>query len=205
LGERLRRRDRPPRPDGDEGGNDVHRFPWLLLVAALTLSVVALSRCRERTCEHSPGDARGRRGALPSVEQRGLGNAHQRGHGRRRSSGGLPSPDTTARISPAAQWNGKHFCSLDWHVIAVAAIEGNPAGGTRTNQELLERLSLVDVRFTLDGAPLDTTTNAVRRGSLCRATLSLCVGYGPARQPTHSHGTDHLLHRRSRRRRPASD
>ena len=51
-------------------------------------------------------------------------------------------PDATARISPAAQWNAKHFCSLDWHVIAVAAIEGNPVGGTRTNQELLETLSL---------------------------------------------------------------
>jgi hypothetical protein len=72
-------------------------------------------------------------------------------------------PDAMARISPMAQWNGRHFCSLDWHVISVAANEGNPPGGTRTNRELRETLEGIVFRITLDGALLDTTTTAVRR------------------------------------------
>jgi hypothetical protein len=72
-------------------------------------------------------------------------------------------PDSTARISPAAQWNGAHFCSLDWHVIAVAAIEGNPVGGSRTVTEIRESLSQIALSFMLDGAPLSTETAAVKR------------------------------------------
>jgi len=79
---------------------------------------------------------------------------------------------TTARIAPMAPWNGRHFCSLDWHVIAVAALEGNPVGGTRTNQELIDTLSQTRVLFTLDGAPLDTTTTAIKR------TTNPAVGQG---------------------------
>jgi hypothetical protein len=79
---------------------------------------------------------------------------------------GAPSDfmvDSMARISPAAQWNGRHFCGLDWHVINVAANEGNPAGGTRTNSEMREALEQTVFRITLDAALLDTTTTAVKR------------------------------------------
>ena len=69
----------------------------------------------------------------------------------------------TARINPAPQWNGRHFCSLDWHVISVAAIEGNPIGGTRTNNEIIETLSQIIVLITLDGTLLDTDTTAIKR------------------------------------------
>jgi hypothetical protein len=79
---------------------------------------------------------------------------------------GAPSDflqDSMARISPAAQWNGRHFCSLDWHVISVAANEGNPLGGSRTNEELRETLSQIVFLITLDGAPLDIETTAIKR------------------------------------------
>ena len=79
---------------------------------------------------------------------------------------GAPSdflPDAMARISPAAQWNGRHFCSLDWHVISAAANEGNPLGATRTNSELRETLEGIIFRITLDGALLNTMTTAVKR------------------------------------------
>ena len=72
-------------------------------------------------------------------------------------------PDSIARIAPAAQWNGRHFCSLDWHVIAVAVNEGNAVGESRTNTEIRETLSQVVIFFTLDGLPLDTTTTPVKR------------------------------------------
>jgi hypothetical protein len=67
------------------------------------------------------------------------------------------------RISPAAAWNGRHFCSLDWHVITVAAIEGNAVGESRTNMEIRENLEQISVDFTLDGAPLDTMRTAISR------------------------------------------
>jgi opacity protein-like surface antigen len=79
---------------------------------------------------------------------------------------GAPSDflqDSMARISPAAQWNGRHFCSLDWHVISVAANEGNPLGGSRTNEELRETLSQIVFLITLDGALLDIDTTAIKR------------------------------------------
>ena len=72
-------------------------------------------------------------------------------------------PDSMARINPAPAWNGRHFCSLDWHVINVALNEGNPVGGTRTNAEIFEAISQRDVHFTLDGAPLDSKRSAVKR------------------------------------------
>jgi hypothetical protein len=72
-------------------------------------------------------------------------------------------PDTMARISPLAAWNGRHFCSLDWHVVGTAAVEGNAAGGTRTNQEIFQTLSQIQFEYTLDGAPLDTMRTAIAR------------------------------------------
>ena len=68
-----------------------------------------------------------------------------------------------ARISPAAGWNGRHLCSLDWHVISVAAVEGNAAGQSRTNEEIFDALSQRDADIKLDGALLDTTRTSARR------------------------------------------
>ena len=59
--------------------------------------------------------------------------------------------------------NRRHFCSLDWHVISVAVVEGNPAGGSRTNNEIIETLSQIVVLITLDGTLLDTETTAIKR------------------------------------------
>jgi hypothetical protein len=72
-------------------------------------------------------------------------------------------PDSLARISPNPPWDGRHFCSLDWHVITLAIFDGNAAGESRTNQEIREFLSQIDVIFTLDGAPLDTMRTAIKR------------------------------------------
>jgi hypothetical protein len=71
--------------------------------------------------------------------------------------------DSIARISPAVAWIGRHFCSLDWHVINLAAIEGNAIGESRTNLEIRENLEQIRVDFTLDGAPLDTMSTGVSR------------------------------------------
>jgi hypothetical protein len=71
--------------------------------------------------------------------------------------------DSMARIFPNAQWDGRRFCSLDWHVVSVTLIEGNPAGGSRTNTEIFEALSQRTPLITLDGALLDTERTAAKR------------------------------------------
>lgn len=72
-------------------------------------------------------------------------------------------PDSKARISPLPLWNGTHFCSLDWHVIDLVVFDGNAQGESRTNKEIQEFLSGIEMVHTLDGAPLDTTRTAVKR------------------------------------------
>ena len=71
--------------------------------------------------------------------------------------------DGNARISPLAQWAGRHFCSLDWHVVGVAAIEGNPAGGSRTNWEIRDFLARTTLVIRLDGVVLETERTAITR------------------------------------------
>ena len=80
-------------------------------------------------------------------------------------------PDSKARISPMAAFNGRHYCALDFHVISVAILEGNAEGETLGNQEMIDRIADRRVEFFLDGAPLETkrtsprrTTNPVARG-----------------------------------------
>ena len=72
-------------------------------------------------------------------------------------------PDSMARISPMAAWNGRHFCSLDWHVINVPVIEGNAVGQSRTNTEIREVLAQIEQDIMLDGAPLETERTAIKR------------------------------------------
>ena len=71
-------------------------------------------------------------------------------------------PDSPARIY-ALGGSGRRYCSLDWHVINVAAIEGNVEGGSRTTAEIHDFLSRIKLTFTLDGAPLETTRTAIKR------------------------------------------
>lgn len=54
--------------------------------------------------------------------------------------------------------NGRHFCSLDWHVLGVNISE--VAGG---HAELSALLNQLDVRITLDGAPFPLLAAAVKR------------------------------------------
>ena len=59
----------------------------------------------------------------------------------------------------------RHFeqiCSLDWHVISQAVIDGNAAGETRTKTEIRESLSKVEFVFNLDSTLLDTMRTPIR-------------------------------------------
>lgn len=72
-------------------------------------------------------------------------------------------PDSKARISPMAAFNGRHYCALDFHVISIAILEGNAEDGTLSNQEMIDRIAERQVEFFLDGAPLATERTSPRR------------------------------------------
>ena len=72
-------------------------------------------------------------------------------------------PGSSARIAPNPPWNGSHFCSLDWHAVTLADIDGNLPGESLTSEEIRNYLLQDDVVFTLDGAPLDTSRSAIKR------------------------------------------
>lgn len=66
------------------------------------------------------------------------------------------------RINAFRAWEGRHYCSLDWHVIAINLSDGNLAGESRTRQEIAASLSAVEVVFFLDSVPLDAARTPVR-------------------------------------------
>jgi len=69
-----------------------------------------------------------------------------------------PPPDS-ARIYPAA--DGAVYCD-GWHVVMLVGF-GDPTAFAGGNAELFDFLSEVDIRFVLDGVPLETERTSVRR------------------------------------------
>lgn len=77
---------------------------------------------------------------------------------------GAPAAGAAAagvRINAFIPWDGRHYCSLDWHTIAIYLTDGNAPGESRTLHEIATYLSTVQVAFSLDGTPLDTTRTPV--------------------------------------------
>jgi hypothetical protein len=57
--------------------------------------------------------------------------------------------------------SGLHYCSLDWHVAAVSAFDGNATGETRTPHEIATALSAISIDLFIDGSQLDTVRTPV--------------------------------------------
>ena len=77
---------------------------------------------------------------------------------------GAPSQgtaDSHVAIRPFSDWNGRHFCELDWHVILIADIE--PVDDTSSRRDAQAAIEHLIVSMTLDGAPLPLTRTAVKR------------------------------------------
>lgn len=77
---------------------------------------------------------------------------------------GAPSQgtsDSRVAIRPFSDWNGRHFCELDWHVILIADIE--PVDDTSSRQDAKAAAENLVVSMTLDGALLPLTRTAVKR------------------------------------------
>jgi hypothetical protein len=64
-------------------------------------------------------------------------------------------------IRPFSDWDNRHFCAEDWHVILVAGIDGGDASFRR--EQAVASANQTRFDFTLDGAPLATERTAIRR------------------------------------------
>ena len=132
-----------------------------LLVPALVCAVAVVALGSSITSAAAPGGPT--RGEAQGVFQAFFtGGSAIRAHNP--SAEGVPgvpgetTPDG-ARIYPGLE--GLEYCAPGWHVILLGLFD-DPAlfGG---NKELFDYLSSVDLRFVLDGVPLETKRTAIKR------------------------------------------
>ena len=67
--------------------------------------------------------------------------------------------DVAAAIRPLPKFDGRHYCTLDWHTLVVADIEGN--NGPYTEPEARAAISQLSWTFVLDGVTLTLTQTPV--------------------------------------------
>ena len=130
----------------------------LRLAAVLAMVLLVPGTARANAPRVTEGDAR----AIFEAFANG-GWAERLGDGMLEGAPADFMSNSMARITYMPAWNGRHFCSLDWHVISVAAIDGNAVGQSRTNEEIRDYLSRIELDLRLDGAPLDTLRTAIKR------------------------------------------
>jgi hypothetical protein len=64
-------------------------------------------------------------------------------------------------IRPFEEWDNRHFCAEDWHVILVAGIDGGDASFRR--EQAVASAAQTTFEFSLDGARLASNRTAIRR------------------------------------------
>jgi hypothetical protein len=69
--------------------------------------------------------------------------------------------DLQIQVRPFPFFDGRHYCSLDWHTILIADFEGGDR--TFTHQQASAIIDEISVQFSLDGAPLQITQTPVAR------------------------------------------
>ena len=138
----------------------MYRFTWRAVVVAVTLAValsVGIGSAQANPTRVTEGDARAIFQAQPVGGWAVLLHA-----GKVEAAPADFFPGSLARIGPGLVFDGSHYCSLDWHVINFLFADGNAAGESRTNTEIRNFLSQVDLVFTLDGAPLETVRTPIK-------------------------------------------
>jgi hypothetical protein len=70
--------------------------------------------------------------------------------------------DLRAAIRPYADsdWDGRHYCAEDWHVLVVAWIAA--IDESHTVQQAKDELAATTIQLVLDGMELDTERTAIR-------------------------------------------
>jgi hypothetical protein len=65
-----------------------------------------------------------------------------------------------ATIRPFDNFNGKHYCALDWHALVLADIEGGDA--TYTQADAAAIIAQETVTLAIDGTPVSLTQTSVK-------------------------------------------
>lgn len=73
---------------------------------------------------------------------------------------GVPAVLDVARIYPGV--DGAEYCAQGWHVILLGIFD-DPALFPDGNKGLFDYLNTVDIRYVLDGVPLETERTAIKR------------------------------------------
>ena len=70
--------------------------------------------------------------------------------------------DLRATIKPYADsdWDGRHFCAEDWHVLVVAWFAA--IDESHTAQQVKDELAATTIQLVLDGMEVDTERTAIR-------------------------------------------
>jgi hypothetical protein len=86
--------------------------------------------------------------------------------------------DRAAAIRPLSQFNGRHYCALDWHTIVVSDFEGGDSNADAYRQAVAI-ISGLQVATFLDGTQLVLTQTAVKRflNEQLLENIGLQVGY----------------------------
>jgi len=79
------------------------------------------------------------------------------------------------RPLPFGPWNGGHFCTLDWHTLALAFVEGGDK--TFSKPDAAKLLDMQQISLFLDGNLLETTRTPIQR-FLAPERFGWDVGYG---------------------------
>ena len=83
-------------------------------------------------------------------------------HGRAVDAGPADVMGSHGSIRPfqGSPWDGRHFCSEDWHVVVVAWFDGGD--DTFNRQRAEDVIGPVTISFTLDGNALETTRTPIK-------------------------------------------
>jgi hypothetical protein len=78
-------------------------------------------------------------------------------------------------IRPLSLFDGKHYCALDWHVIAIASFDGGDASYTAQDFEAYR--ATVVITITLDGQAFATDATASRRSRRDLTEFGITTSY----------------------------
>jgi hypothetical protein len=112
---------------------------------------------------HHPGTKRVTRGGAQAVLEAagGAGRIIRRKGVVQFGTPGDPDLKATIRPFSGSPFDGRHYCTTDWHVILVAEISGGDS--SFSEQDAKNELDQVTLAFTLDGAVLPTKRTAIKR------------------------------------------
>lgn len=126
------------------------------MARATTAAVVVLAAALAAASWASAGTSRITRGdATAAVGAFATGGWAIRYH--QPAAAGAPGDFGDALIRPFADWDGRHYCSLDWHGFVIAEYDF----GTR--QYVAGELATATASFVLDGAQIAVTQSPLKR------------------------------------------